>query len=324
MMRSGILIAAGIGLFVAANSAFVVREGEQALITQFGKIVGDPITTAGLYWKTPLVQDVRYFEKRILTWDGDPNQIPTKDKKYIVIDTTARWRIKDVIKFAQAVQTEDGARPRLDGILDGVTRDIISRNNLVEAVRNTNSILDRIKAGEQKLKEAGDSVEALEIEEQITGEIEPISSGREKLSEEIIERARPELDSLGIELIDVQLRRIAYEASVESKVFSRMISERQRIAEKIRSIGKGEDAKIRGKLDRDLKEIESGAYRKSEEIRGKADAEAIAIYASAIQQQPEYYKFVRSLDAYKRALADKADLILTTDNEFLKALRHGK
>lgn len=323
-MRPGIVIVIVIALLVAANSFFIVREGELALITQFGRIEGAPITDAGLYWKTPFVQDVRYFEKRILTWDGDPNQIPTKDKKYIVIDTTARWRINDVIKYAQAVQTEDGARKRLDGILDGVTRDIISRNNLVEAVRNTNTILERIQAHQQKMQESNDKLEQLELEEQITGEIEPITVGREKLSEEILERARPELESLGIELIDVQLRRIAYESSVENKVFSRMISERQRIAEKIRSIGKGEDAKIRGKLDRDLKEIESGAYRKSEEVRGKADAEAIAIYAASIQQQPEYYKFVRSLDAYKRSLAGRAELILTTDNEFLKVLKHGK
>lgn len=323
-MRISLILLAFFGFVVASSSFFVVREGEQALITQFGRIVGKPIVDAGLKWKLPLIQDVRYFEKRILTWDGDPNQIPTKDKKYIVIDTTARWKIDDVVKFAETVQTEEGARPRLDGILDGVTRDIISRNNLVEAVRNTNSILDKIHARQQLLKETKDSMEVLELEEQITGEIEPITAGREKLSEAIIERARPELISLGIKLIDVQLRRIAYESSVESKVFSRMISERQRIAEKIRSIGKGEDAKIRGKLDRDLKEIESNAYRKSEEIRGKADAEAITIYAGAIQQQPEYYKFVRTLDAYKRSLSGKAELLLTTDNDFLKVLAEGK
>ena len=323
-MRTGIFLAAFLAVVVALNSFFVVREGEQVLITQFGQIIGDPITQAGLYWKTPMVQDARYFEKRILTWDGDPNQIPTKDKKYIVVDATARWRIGDVVKYAETVQTEDGARSRLDGILDGVTRDIISRNNLVEAVRNSNSILEKIQARKQQLHQSTDPLEVLELEEQVTGEIEPITVGREKLSEEIIVRARPELQSLGIELIDVQLRRIAYESSVESKVFSRMISERQRIAEKIRSIGMGEDAKIKGRLERDLKEIESTAYRKSEETRGKADAEAITIYASAIQQQPEYYKFVRTLDAYKRALSNKADLLLTTDNEFLKVLERGK
>ncbi len=323
-MKFGLLLTLFLGFLVLSASCFVVREGEQALITQFGRIVGEPISSAGLKWKMPFVQDVRYFEKRILTWDGDPNQIPTKDKKYIVIDTTARWQIEDVVKFAETVQTEEGARPRLDGILDGVTRDIISRNNLVEAVRNTNSILDKIHARQQLLKETKDSMEVLELEEQITGEIEPITLGREKLSEAIIQRARPELQSLGIKLIDVQLRRIAYEASVESKVFSRMISERQRIAEKIRSIGKGEDAKIRGKLDRDLKEIESTAYRKSEEIRGKADAEAITIYAASIQQQPEYYKFVRTLDAYKKSLSGRADILLTTDNDFLKVLNEGK
>ena len=313
-----------VALFIVPSSFFTVREGEQALITQFGKIIGEPISKAGLYWKMPMVQDVRYFEKRILSWDGEPNQIPTKDKKYIVVDTTARWRIEDVVKFAQTVQTENGAQTRLDGMLDGVTRDIISGHNLVEAVRNTNKILDRIESRDQRIKEAKDAVEVLEIEEQITGEIERIAVGREQISESIIQRARPELKSLGIELIDVQLRRIAYESGVESKVFSRMISERQRIAEKIRSIGKGEEAKISGKLNRDLKEIESSAYRKSEEVRGKADAEAIIIYANAVQGQPEYFNFVRTLEAYKKVLPGRAEMLLSTNSEFLKLLGEGK
>lgn len=311
----------------AWSSAFVITEGEQALITQFGKIVGKPIAQAGLYWKLPLVQDVRIFDKRILSWDGDPNQIPTKDKKYIIVDTTARWQITDPVLFAQTVQNEAGVRARLDGILDGVTRDIISRHNLVEAVRNTNTILDRVKAKEDKAKTATpdnvheDVQELLDVEEEISGEIESIQVGRERLSDAIHERARTELTSLGIDLIDVQLRRIAYEESVETKVFSRMISERQRIAEKIRSLGKAEEARIKGKMNRDLREIESNAYRKSEEIRGRADAEAITIYAESLGKNPEYYTFLRTLEAYKKSFAGKGEFIMSTNSEFLTFLK---
>ncbi len=320
----GLVFAAGL---TAWTSAFVITEGEQALITQFGKIVGKPITQAGLYWKLPLVQDVRIFDRRILSWDGDPNQIPTKDKKYIIVDTTARWRITDPVIFAQTVQNETGVRARLDGILDGVTRDIISRHNLVEAVRNTNTILDRVNAKQELARTAApdkkieEVQQLLEVEEEISGEIESIQVGRERLSDAIHERARTELTSLGIDLIDVQLRRIAYEESVESKVFSRMISERQRIAEKIRSLGKAEEARIKGKMNRDLKEIESNAYRKSEEIRGRADAEAMAIYAESLGKNPEYYTFLRTLEAYKKSFADKGELIMSTNSEFLGFLK---
>lgn len=317
-----------VGLIVARGSMFVVQEGTQALVTQFGKIIGEPISKAGLYWKIPLVQDVRSFDKRILSWDGDPNQIPTKDKKYILVDTTARWRITDAVRYAETVQSESGARARLDGILDGVTRDIISRNNLVEAVRNTNTIIDRVKAAkEKKDDEAAGTVTAadlLEVEEEITGDIEPISVGREKLSDSILKRARDEVKSLGIELIDVQLRRIAYESSVETKVFSRMISERQRIAEKIRSIGKAEEARITGKMNRDLKEIESTAYRKSEEVKGKSEAESIAIYAESLGKNPEYYSFLRTLEAYKKSLPRKGQLILSSDSDFFSLLSKTK
>ena len=322
-------------LVLLSGPFFILNEGQQALITQFGKIVGEPKTKAGLYWKMPFIQDVRLFDRRILSWDGDPNQIPTKDKKYILVDTTARFRIVDPVKYAETVNDESGARARLDGILDGVTRDVISRHNLVEGVRNTNAILDRIN---QKKTEsassaaaaaaAGDSVAQAaiqaEVEEEISGDIEPISVGRERLSESILERVRPELQSLGIELIDVQLRRIAYEESVEQKVFSRMISERQRIAEKIRSIGKGEEAKIRGKLNRDLKEIESVAYRKSEEIRGKAEAESITIYAQSLNKNPEYYRFQRTLEAYRQAIPGRAELVLSTDSDFFRLLKTQK
>ncbi len=308
--------ASAILLYIAAGSFFyTVPEGVQALKTRFGEIQGEPIVKAGLHYKLPW-DDVRYFDKRILTWNGDPEQIPTKDKKYIWVDTTARWRIGDLRKFAETVQTEAGARDRLNGILDGVTRDTISNHNLVEAVRNSNQIFEELAARKAASKEG-----KLEIEEEVTGEIERIEKGREALAKLIIERARKEMEQLGIELIDVQLRRISYEKSVEDKVYDRMISERNRIAEKIRSIGKGGEAKIRGTMNRDLKEIESEAYKKSQELKGLADSKAIAIYGGTIRQDPEYFEFTRTLEAYKTALQGKAKIVLTTDSEFLKYLK---
>lgn len=298
-----------------SDTFYKVSEAEQAIVTLYGKIQGEPITEAGLHWKIPFFQDVRYFDKRILSWDGDEEQIPTKDKKYIWVDTTARWQITDTVKFAQSLHNESQAKAKLDTILDGITRDTISNHNLVEAVRNTNGILDRVEALRKKAQE-----DPTRVEEELSGDVEPIAVGREQLSRQIIARAAKELEPFGINLIDVQLRRIAYEASVEKKVYERMISERNRIAEKIRSIGKGEVAKIKGKLNRDLKEIESNAYRKSQQIKGKADAQAIEIYASSLGQDPSYYRFLRKLEAYKKTIPQNGHLILSTDSEFLKGL----
>lgn len=309
---------------LCVSSAYTLPEGRQAIITQFGRIIGNPVTDAGLHFKFPFIHDVRFFDKRILEWDGDSNQVPTKDKKFIWVDTTARWRIVDAIKFAQTVRTEDAAKTRLDSILDGATRDVISKHNLAEAVRNTNTLLDQAKERKDAAKDQnGDQslTEKIEMEEEITGELESIVVGREKLSGMIHERAKTNLTELGIDLIDVQLRRIAYEKSVEEKVYERMISERNRIAEKIRSIGKGEQAKIRGKLSRDLKEIESTAYRQSQEIKGKAEAESIAIYAKSLSQDPNFYEFTRTLDAYKKTLKTKGNVVMSTDSEFLKLMQ---
>jgi membrane protease subunit HflC len=304
------------------SSAYTVTEGQQGLVTQFGKIVGEPITEAGLHWKLPLIQEIRYFDKRILEWDGDANQVPTKDKKFIWIDTTARWRIRDAVKFAETVRTESSAQTRLDSILDGATRDVISKHNLVEAVRNTNTLLEQLKERQQIAKDKASSgnIQEMQIEEEITGDIEPVTVGRERLSELIHARAKANLEELGIDLIDVQLRRIAYERSVEEKVYERMVSERLRIAEKIRSFGKGEQAKIRGKLNRDLKEIESEAYRKSQEIKGAAEAESIKIFAEAIGQDLSFFEFTRTLDAYKKTLKGKGSFIMSTDSDFLQLL----
>ncbi|MFH1726412.1 MAG: protease modulator HflC [Elusimicrobiota bacterium] len=310
-----ILIAVALGLFFFRASAYRVSEWEQSIITQFGRTVGEPVTQAGLHFKMPFIQKIHRLDKRILNWDGYPNQIPTKDKKYIWVDTTARWRIVDPLLFIQTVRDEDGARSRLDGILDSVTRDVFSNNNLVEAVRNSNAILDVVRA--QQIR--SDKGELSDEQEEVVGEIEPILVGREQLSARIIEKARAGLKEFGIEIIDVQLRRIVYEKSVENKVFERMVSERQRIAERIRSVGKGEQAKIEGKIKKDLQVIESEAYRTARKIRGKA--EAIGIYAGAMNADPDFYEFVRTLEAYEKALPEDTKLILSTDNKFLELLR---
>ena len=327
-----IIVFAIVILVTLGGTFYTVPEGTQVLITQFGEIRGEPVTATGLHMKMPFIQEARSFDTRILTWDGDKEQIPTRDKKYIWVDTTARWRISVLRKFAESLQTEAGARQRLDGILDGVTRDIISSHNLAEVVRNSNSIFETIAArkieAERVRKEkaasgaaSADAATAAAIEEEVTGEIEHIEKGREQLSQLIIERARKELAPFGIEVIDVQLRRIAYEKGVEDKVYDRMISERNRIAENIRSIGKGEDAKIRGTLNRDLKQIESDAYRRSQEIKGVAEAKTSAIYAGAMKEDPEFYEFTRTLEAYKTAFGDKTQFILSTESDFLRYLQ---
>lgn len=306
-------------LFITINSAtFFVPEGSQAIITEFGKIKGKPIQTAGLKFKVPFIQEPRFFDKRILSWDGDAEQIPTKDKKYIWVDTTARWRIIDAVKFTQTLKNENQARTTLDGILDGVTRDTISNFKLVEAVRNTNTILDNIK---QKKEDA--KVNNIKFDEETTGELEKITTGREKISSIIVDRARAELKSFGIELIDLQLRSIAYEKNVQTKVYSRMISERKRVAEKIRSYGQGEQQKIKGRLDQDLKKIESESYKISQEIKGTAEATAIKIYADAMEKGKEFYNFSKNLEVYEKTLKGKTKFILSTDSDFLKLLNKG-
>ncbi len=308
-------------ILVLYSSAYVLPEGQQALITQFGKIQGEPIDKAGLHFKVPFLQDVRYFDKRILNWDGDEEQIPTKDKKYIWVDATARWRITEVRKFAETVQSEAGARDRLDGILDGVTRDTISNHNLVEAVRNSNQIFEAIGKKSEAQAAENESLEALKkVEEEITGDIERIQHGREKLARIIVDRASKELEPFGIALIDVQLRRISYEKSVEEKVYLRMISERNRIAEKIRSIGKGEEAKIKGKINLELKQIQSEAYRKSQEVRGVAEAKSMEIYTAAMQKDPDFYEFQRTLEAYKKTMQANTSAIFSSDMAFLQTL----
>lgn len=292
-------------LLMASSASYTVREGEQVIITQFGAPVGEPVMNAGLHFRIPYLHEVRRFEKRILNWDGEPKMITTKGNKYIVSDTTARWRIVDPLKFLQTLRNERTARTRLDDILDGATRKIISAHRLVEVVRNTNDIIKKRDEGSLA----------------ILSDLEEIDQGREKLSQMILESAKPEVALLGIELIDIQLKRISYEKSVERKVYDRMISEQQRIAEEVRSIGRGEFAKIQGKISKDLQKIESEAYRESQNIRGRAEAEAIAIYADAFERDPGFYRFIRTIDAYKKGLKPDTQVLMSMDSDFFNFLR---
>jgi membrane protease subunit HflC len=300
----------GLGAFALMLSTFIVDEAEQAIVTQFGKPVGDLISTPGVHLKVPFIQTVHFFDKRFLEWDGAPNQIPTKDKRFIWVDTYARWRIHDPLLFFQRVRDERGAHTRLDDILDGETRNVIANNNLVEIIRTTNRKFE----ASAEVGGVDDSEAKARIE-----------LGREKMTRLIIEAAAPRLKALGIELLDLRLKRINYVEEVQKKIYERMITERKRIADQFRSEGQGEAAKIIGDKERDLKKIQSEAYRTAQEIKGKADAEATTIYASAYNQSPEsrtFYRFVKTMDTYKSTLAEKDWLVLSTKGDFFKFLDH--
>ena len=300
-------LAAGIVLtvlVVASASAFRVGEAEQVIITQFGDPIGDPKATPGLHFKVPFVQQANYFDKRFLEWDGSPNQVPTKDKRFIWVDTYARWRIVDPLRFFQRLRDERGAQSRLDDILDGETRNAVARYDLIELVRNSNRNPDDIP------------IEA-EEEEVI---LNVIAKGRDQVSREILERAAERTADLGIELLDLRIKRINYVQEVQQDVFARMIAERQRIAELYRSEGQGEAARIEGERERDLQRIQSEAFKTAEELRGKADASATDIYASAYGRDADFYSFTRSLETYESVMDSGTTVILDTDSEFLKYL----
>lgn len=297
-------------LIIAASMFYVVHEGEQVVITQFGEPVKQT-TEAGLKIKTPFIQQVNRFQKRILEWDGSANEITTKDKRFIFLDTTARWRITDVLAFYQALRTEDNAQSRLDDIIDSASRDLVTGQRLIEIVRDSNRILNR-------------SLEAVE-EEEGGGSSEPlerIEIGREKIRQMILEKAQQSLPKeFGIELIDVQIKRINYVESVRRQVFARMISERERIAAQYRSEGEGEAAQIMGQKQKELQRIESEAYKQAEQIRGSADAEAIQIYAEAHGKDPEFFSFLQTLETYRKTIGQNTRLILATDSELYQYLK---
>ncbi len=290
-------------------SAYSVDETEQVIITQFGRIVGEPKKDAGLKFKIPFIQKVNVFPKNLLEWDGDPGQIPTLEKTYIWVDTFARWKIVDPIKFFQTVNNTNSAVYKLNDIIDPAVRNFITQNKLIEAVRRSNRIFEIV---------SDETVEKLsQIEEIKYG----ISTGRVKITAGILKEAQPKLNTFGIELVDVKIKRINYVEQVRKTVYDRMVAERNQIAEKYRSEGKGEARKWLGKKERDLKEITSEAYRKAQEIKGKADAEATKLYAEAYGVDPEFYSFIKTLEIYNTALNENSSLVLSTDSEFLKYLK---
>jgi len=322
-MANKILVIIGLIIFVViivlvGKPFYVLDEARQAVITQFGKPVGKPIVKAGLHLKKPFIHKVRLFDKRILEWDGEATQVPTKDKKYIWLDTTARWKIQDALKFYQSVTNETGAQARLDDIIDSAARDLVTGNILVETVRNTNAILDRMNEPQTEEDEEQSQSESEDFER--------IEIGREQIVQKIYESASNDVPQYGIELIDVQIKRINYVTQVREKVFDRMISERDRIASKYRSEGKGRAAEIKGKQERDLNEIQSTAYKRAEELKGQADAEATKIYAEAYEKDPDFYSFWKTLDTYKTNYQTQSNknskLILTTDSDFFKYLKN--
>jgi modulator of FtsH protease HflC len=297
-------------LLVLSSAAYQVDEANQVIITQFGEPVGEPVTAPGLHFKRPFIQQANYFDKRFLEWDGNPNQVPTRDKRFIWVDTYARWRIVDPLKFFQRLRDERGAQSRLDDILDGETRNAVARHDLIEIVRSSNRSKEEIP---------------IESEEE-TVILEQIQKGRQRIAQEILENAMRRTSDLGIEILDLRLKRINYVEEVQKDVFARMIAERQRIAELFRSEGEGESARITGERERELKRIQSEAYRTAEELRGNADAEATQVYAEAYNRDADFYAFMRSLEAYEKTMGDRRTIfILATDSEFLKYLeRPGK
>ena len=305
MNRSQLIyIALGLLVLVLLGSAlYTVSEIDQVIITRFGQPVGDPVTEPGLHMKVPFIDTANMFEKRFLEWDGFPNQVPTRDRRFIFVDTYARWRITDPLLFFQRVRNELGAQARLDDILDGETRNAVARHDLIEIVRTSNR----------------DPVIAVDDEEE-PDVLDPINTGREEITQEILRAAAAAVGEYGIELLDLKFKRINYVPEVQQDVFDRMIAERNRVAEEFRSEGQGESARIQGERERDLARIQSEAFRTAEELRGTADAEATAIYAAVYGRDASFYAFTKSLETYERTMDPNTVFILGTDSELLRFL----
>jgi membrane protease subunit HflC len=304
IIQVAVLVAA---LILIVETVFMVKETEQVVITQFGKPVGEAKITPGLKIKVPFIQKANFFEKRYMEWDGDPNQIPTKDKKFIFVDTYARWQITDPLQFFKRLTDERGAQSRLDDILDGETRDYIANHNLEEVVRSVNRI--PVPSGSTG-EEVGDTLAVIE-------------EGRVQIQNMILQSSNQKASDLGIVILDVRLKRLNYVEEVQTQVYERMKSERFRIAEKFRSEGQGEASKINGEKERDLKTIQSEAYRKAEEIRGEADARATAVYANAYNQSAasrDLYSFIKSMETFERTFDTTTTIILSTKSELYKYL----
>ena len=307
------LVVLGIGLYVLMSAIYTVSEVEQIIITQFGKPVGAPVTTAGLKVKLPFIQEVNPIDKRVLEWDGNPSDMPTKDKLYISVDLFARWRITDPLQYFLRLRDERSAQSRLDDILGSETRNAVAKHELIEIIRTTR---DRMPLRDALLSDA-----ELKLD---MGSLVPIQKGRKLVEQEIFEAAAEKVRVFGIELLDIRFKRINYNRSVRPKIYDRMISERRQIAERFLSEGNGEAARIRGNRVRDLDKIQSEAYRHVEEIRGLADAKATEIYASAYNQSAEavaFYEFTRTMQSYKSIIAENTTLVLSTDSDLFKFLK---
>jgi modulator of FtsH protease HflC len=300
------LLAVLVLLIVVGQPFYVIQEGEQAVITQFGDPVSGPIDEAGLYIKIPFTQHVNRFES-LLEWDGDAMKNPTKDKRFIWIDSTARWRIVDPLKFLQTVRNELQARRRLDDIIESQTKTVVSGQTLIEIVRNSNRELTGDLFDSDR--------DAAELQR-----IDTIQFGRDALTRDILQRSKVIVDRYGIELVDMRIKRINYTDEVQEKIYERMIAERRRAAEKFRSEGQGRKAEIEGRTQKELKRITSEAYRKAQETRGKADAEASAIFAEAYQKNPEFYNFTKTLKTYESTIDRDTTLILSTDSDYFQFL----
>jgi modulator of FtsH protease HflC len=301
------LIVLVVALIVISGSVYVLDETQQAIVTQFGKPVGAPRTTPGLQFKVPIIHKVQFFDKRYLEWDGDPNQVPTKDKRFIHVDTYARWEITDPLQFFIRLRDERSAQSRLDDILDGETRIAVASHDLLEIVRSTNR--------EPVIVE--DFMEELE-------HLEDISVGRDIIEALVLAKVNERTTDLGIRILDFRFKRISYVEEVRNRVYDRMISERNRIADQFRSEGQGEARKIIGNKERDLAQIQSEAVREAEMIRGRADAEATNIYAGAFnrnRQTQELYYFLRTMESFDKALDEKTTLIITTNSEFYRYIQ---
>lgn len=293
-----------LAIVVVYDGFFIVEEGQQVVITQFGAPVGDPVTEAGLHLKMPFIQHVEIFEKKILIWDGDPNQIPTNDKTYVYLDVTARWRISNALKFLQAVNNQGRAKSLLSDIIDGTVRDMVNKNDLIEIIRSSDWSTDTMSEST--------SGAALGQKPQ---------NGRDQISQQILEIASKVTPQYGIELIDVMMKRVNYIDSVRQKVYDRMISERKRIAAEKRSMGEGEKAEILGTVDRKLKEIISDANKEAVTIKGKADAQATKIYGEAYSQDPDFYAFQKTLESYSEIVGKNSSLVLSSDSDLYKYLK---
>ena len=308
-----LLVVLGIAAYVLSSSIYTVNEVEQMIITQFGKPVGAPVTSAGLKFKLPFIQEVNPIDKRVLEWDGNPSDMPTKDKLYISVDLYARWRITDPLQYFLRLRDERSAQSRLDDILGSETRNAVAKHELIEIIRTTR---DRVPLRDSLLTDTGQQLDV--------GSLVPIQKGRKLVEQEIFAAAAEKVQVFGIELLDIRFKRINYNESVRPKIYDRMISERRQIAERFLSEGNGEAARIRGNRVRDLNKIQSEAYRQVEEIRGVADAKATEIYAKAYNQSPEavaFYEFTRTMQSYKSIIAENTTLVLSTDSDLFKFLK---